>query len=93
MGIRALIRALAVGLGVLTAAGCANPCERELRVTEQRCGHELAPGYNTGEQECRASDLKEARCALDHKDDYCEWLDAIADGEVVENDYVRCLLE
>ena len=84
---------LAFPLLLIFGVGCANPCERELRITENRCGRELAPDFEPGEQECRATDLKEAKCAIDHKDDYCEWLDAIADGNVVENDYVRCLLE
>ena len=76
-----------------TSVGCASPCDRELRVTERRCGHELAPAHNTGEQTCESYERHDAKCALKHKDDYCEWLDAIADGEDVENDYVRCLLQ
>lgn len=80
-------------LAAMTLVGCGDPCEREARIAENKCEVEVAPQFNTGEQTCGPLDEKEARCAIAHKDDFCEWLHALEDGNVIENDYVRCLRE
>ena len=77
----------------LFCVGCGNPCEREARIAQNRCDLEIAPQFDTGEQACGSIDEKEARCAIRHKDDFCEWLHAIREGDEIENDYVRCLRE
>lgn len=82
-------------LGVLTLlfVGCGNPCEREERIAERRCDIELAPEFETGEQICGPIDEKEARCAIANKAEFCDWLEGLQAGNVVENDYTRCLRE
>lgn len=80
-------------LAALLLVGCGDPCVREAKLAENKCGVEIAPEFDTGEQACGALDEKEAKCALDHKDDYCEWLEGLQDGTVVENAYVECLRE
>lgn len=80
-------------LSVLVLASCGDPCAREARIAERRCDVEVAPQFDTGEQQCSNVDEKEARCAISHKEDFCEWLHALEAGNVVENDYVRCLKE
>ncbi len=77
----------------LVGAACGDPCAREARIAERHCELEVAPEFNRGEQECTADDEKEARCAIAHKAEFCEWLRALEAGTVVDNDFVRCLKE
>lgn len=92
MGTRTLNPARGAALLVVSLSlACGDPCAREARLTERRCGVEPPPDFDIGEQACSAEAEREARCALRHRADYCEWLDGLYTGTVVENRYTECL--
>lgn len=89
------MRTLAYVIAALMVAGigtgCKNACDKAADITENDCGITIPEGDGDAEEvECEGDTEALAQCTVDNKDDYCDFLSKLQNGEIVTNAYTDC---